>query len=262
MHKSPRARRARRRVRFVPLKGLGALNWVFEVSALRGRRSFQGRAWAEHTHRRAPPEAQQADARGGQGPGLKGRLHPCRIWRRKKGTRRADTAHGTFLNCIIRLCIKPRAPFKAANAHANGKSILALASGLGLLLTLYTGLLIMLPLADFLDNARSGALTLKPSQCAFQGFIFLYMNLRHRVFPPLFRTSRTYRAQMYERGSALPCAWVASHSECLRTFMLALTNPWPRHCGTGSSHAFHYTPLAPFRQVNNFKLNAIISRFR
>ena len=29
---------------------------------------------------------------------------------------------------------------------------------------------------------------------------------------------------------------------------------WLSHCGTGSSHAFHYTALAPFRQVNNEEL--------
>lgn len=148
------------------------------------------------------------------------------------------------INAHADLAARSRAA--ACTRRSRYTSVLPLASGLGLLLTLYAGLFIMFPLADFLYNARSGALTLEPPQCAFQGFILFYSNLRHRVSLPSF----AHRARsIHALSHALPCAWVVSHSECIRTIMLALTNPWPSHCGTGSSHAFYYTALMPFRQA-------------
>ena len=56
---------------------------------------------------------------------------------------------------------------------------LALTGGFSLFLTLDAGLLIMLALAHFLENAAAGALPLKPFERTFQGLIFADTNLGH-----------------------------------------------------------------------------------
>ncbi len=68
------------------------------------------------------------------------------------------------------------------------KSILALAGCFHLLLALDAGLFIMLALAHFSQNTRTGALTLEALKSAFQRFVFLHTDFRH-LYPPL-RTSR------------------------------------------------------------------------
>ena len=55
----------------------------------------------------------------------------------------------------------------------------ALAGGFSLLLAFNAGLLVMLTLANFLENAAAGALPLKPFERTFQGLIFADTNLRH-----------------------------------------------------------------------------------
>ena len=69
-----------------------------------------------------------------------------------------------------------------------GGSILPLASGFRLLLALYTGFFVMFALTNLGQDARARALALKTLESAFQGFVFVDMNLRH-CFPSL-RTSR------------------------------------------------------------------------
>ena len=66
--------------------------------------------------------------------------------------------------------------------------ILALAGCFHLFLTLYTGLFVVLTLANLSQDTRTGALTLEPLKSAFQRFIFLHTDFRH-LYPPL-RTSR------------------------------------------------------------------------
>ena len=56
---------------------------------------------------------------------------------------------------------------------------LALTGGFCLFLTLDAGLLIMLALAHFLENATAGALPLKPFERTFQGLIFADTYLGH-----------------------------------------------------------------------------------
>ena len=56
---------------------------------------------------------------------------------------------------------------------------LALTGGFCLFLTLDAGLLIMLALAYFLENATAGALPLKPFERTFQGLIFADTYLGH-----------------------------------------------------------------------------------
>ena len=60
----------------------------------------------------------------------------------------------------------------------------ALTSSFGLFLSLYRGLLVMLSLANFLDNAVTRSLAFKASECAVKRFIFLNFNLAHYIFPP------------------------------------------------------------------------------
>ena len=55
---------------------------------------------------------------------------------------------------------------------------LALTGGFSLFLTLDAGLLIMLALAHFLENATAGALPLKPFERTFQGLIFADTSLK------------------------------------------------------------------------------------
>ena len=64
------------------------------------------------------------------------------------------------------------------------ETLLVLASGLRLLATLDAGALIMLSLTDLGDDARLGAGTLEPLQCAVDGLAVLHMNFRHLYFPP------------------------------------------------------------------------------
>ena len=55
----------------------------------------------------------------------------------------------------------------------------ALTGGLSLLLALYAGLLVVLTLTHFLENAAAGALPLESFERTFQGLIFANTNLRH-----------------------------------------------------------------------------------
>ena len=65
---------------------------------------------------------------------------------------------------------------------------LALTGGFSLFLTLDAGLLIMLALAHFLENATAGALPLKPFERTFQGLIFADTYLGHCYPSPRSRT--------------------------------------------------------------------------
>ena len=56
---------------------------------------------------------------------------------------------------------------------------LALTGGLSLFLALYARLFVMLALANFLENATTGALPLEPFERTFQGLIFADTNLGH-----------------------------------------------------------------------------------
>ena len=73
--------------------------------------------------------------------------------------------------------------FIQKNPFRNGKGLsklpFALAGSFRLLITLYAGLLIMLALTDFLENAATGTLPLKPFERTFQGLIFTNTDLRH-----------------------------------------------------------------------------------
>ena len=73
---------------------------------------------------------------------------------------------------------------------------LALTGGFCLFLTLDAGLLIMLALAHFLENATAGALPLKPFERTFQGLIFADTYLGHCYPSPRSRT-------MADRGASL-----------------------------------------------------------
>ena len=64
------------------------------------------------------------------------------------------------------------------------ESVLALASGLSLLLTLHAGLLVMLALTNLRDNAGTRALPLESPQSTFQGFILTNTDLRHLISLP------------------------------------------------------------------------------
>ena len=77
------------------------------------------------------------------------------------------------------------------------RSILALAGRLSLLLTLHAGLLLMLTLTDFLDDAGAGALTLEALQGALQGFVLTTTYLGHCY--PSFRSSRLDISQIDRR---------------------------------------------------------------
>ena len=55
----------------------------------------------------------------------------------------------------------------------------ALAGGFSLFLAFNAGLLVMLTLANFLEDAAAGALPLKPFERTFQGLIFADTNLGH-----------------------------------------------------------------------------------
>ena len=68
------------------------------------------------------------------------------------------------------------------------ESVLALAGSLGLLLTLYAGLFIMLTLASLCQNTCASTLTFEPLQSAFQGFVFADAYLGHCYPSP-----RSYR---------------------------------------------------------------------
>ena len=78
--------------------------------------------------------------------------------------------------------------FREDRGMAQDRSILALAGGFRLLLALDAGLLIMLTLADFRQNAGPGTLPFEALQRAFQRFILFHTDFRHS-FPPL-RSSR------------------------------------------------------------------------
>ena len=62
--------------------------------------------------------------------------------------------------------------------------ILSLSGGFGLLLSLNAGLLVVLSLSDFGENAGFRTLSFKSSQSTIQGFIFLDADFCHLVFPP------------------------------------------------------------------------------
>ena len=64
---------------------------------------------------------------------------------------------------------------------------LALAGRFGLLLALDAGLLVMLPLPGFCEDAGTGSHALEPSQSALQRFVIANTYFRHLVFPPLAR---------------------------------------------------------------------------
>lgn len=81
-------------------------------------------------------------------------------------------------------------------------SVLPLSRGFRLLLALYAGLLVMLALAHFGEDAAAGALALEPLQRAFKRFVFLDPYLRH-LYPPL-RTSRLAGAVFTADGDRAP----------------------------------------------------------
>jgi hypothetical protein len=62
--------------------------------------------------------------------------------------------------------------------------VLTLTSSLGLFLSLYRGLLVVLSFAYFLDNAVTRSLTLETSESAVKRFILFYFYLTHCIFPP------------------------------------------------------------------------------
>ena len=66
------------------------------------------------------------------------------------------------------------------------KSVFSLSCSLSFLFSLYTGLFIVLTLTDFRENTCASAFSLKPSQGAFQRFIFTNAYFRH-LFPPSLR---------------------------------------------------------------------------
>jgi len=72
----------------------------------------------------------------------------------------------------------------------------ALTGGFSFFLTLDAGLLIMLALTNFLENAAAGALPLKPFERTFQGLIFADTYLGHCYPSPRSRT-------MADRGETL-----------------------------------------------------------
>ncbi len=77
--------------------------------------------------------------------------------------------------------------FCAADAMSlrNPESVvLSLSCSLRLLLALYAGLLVMLPLADFLLDSRLCAASLETTQCAVQSLILFYDYARHFFYPP------------------------------------------------------------------------------
>jgi hypothetical protein len=63
-------------------------------------------------------------------------------------------------------------------------SILALSGGFRLLLPFYAGLFIMLTPADFCQDARTGAFTLKPFKSTLQRLVFSNTDF-HFLIPPL-----------------------------------------------------------------------------
>lgn len=69
-------------------------------------------------------------------------------------------------------------------------SVLALAGSLRLLLALNRGFLIVFPLANLSQNARPGALPLKPPESTLERFIIFYSDFSHLKFPP----------SVYQRG--------------------------------------------------------------
>ena len=63
--------------------------------------------------------------------------------------------------------------------------ILALASCLRLLFTLYAGLLVALSLTELAKNTGLNALSLKTTKRAVESFILFYSDLCHLYFPSL-----------------------------------------------------------------------------
>ncbi len=78
---------------------------------------------------------------------------------------------------------------------------LAFARGLSLFLTLDAGLLVMLALTDFLEDAAARTLPLKPFERTFQGLILTNTDLRHSY--PSSRSKKRLSGPA-DRGSAKP----------------------------------------------------------
>ena len=79
--------------------------------------------------------------------------------------------------------------------------ILVLTSSLRLLLASDRRLLIVLSLADFLDNAISGRLTLETSESAIKRFILFNFDLTHTIPSPLEHRGSIKANRVYYTGA-------------------------------------------------------------
>ena len=98
------------------------------------------------------------------------------------------------------------------------ESVLALTGGLSLLLALDAGLLVMLALTDFLDDACAGALTLEALQGALQGFVLTNTNLGH--CNPSFRSSRLDISRIDRRMAKKPYSHYSKNISARQSLIL------------------------------------------
>ena len=88
--------------------------------------------------------------------------------------------------------------------------------GFRLLLALDAGLLVMLTLPDFLENATAGTLPLKPFERTFQGLIFTDTNLRH--FYPSSRSKKRLSPASQTDRSAKPWCYYSRKGDVRQSF--------------------------------------------